>query len=198
MFSSRENTSNIDQYLRFTSQTFSAMSSMMSLMQQQNNTIQTMLTNNTNSSYRNNIDQTTRSSRISNRLSRPRVTRRESLFNNSTSYSASRIGSRQNSAPMYSWPNAVSDALSLLSFENSTSSFPISNGATAVQIAEGTRRLRYSSIEDPINETCPITREPFQENDILQIRNCGHIFTEPDARGGLGHTQCVQFARVLL
>jgi hypothetical protein len=48
---------------------------------------------------------------------------------------------------------------------------------TTEQITNGTRRLLYSNIEEPLNVCCPITLERFEsDNEVLQILGCSHIF----------------------
>ncbi len=48
---------------------------------------------------------------------------------------------------------------------------------TAEQITNGTRRLLYSNIDEPLNLSCPITLERFESNtEVLQILGCNHIF----------------------
>lgn len=49
---------------------------------------------------------------------------------------------------------------------------------TRVQIENATRVLQFSEIENPINNSCPITLERFEQNStVSQILHCGHIFT---------------------
>jgi len=48
---------------------------------------------------------------------------------------------------------------------------------TTEQITNGTRRLLYSNIEEPLNVICPITLERFEtDTEVLQILGCNHIF----------------------
>jgi hypothetical protein len=45
------------------------------------------------------------------------------------------------------------------------------------QINNGTREVLFSSIQNPLNISCPITLETFDGNDtITQILGCGHLF----------------------
>lgn len=45
------------------------------------------------------------------------------------------------------------------------------------QIREATTECNFGSITNPINTTCPITSETFQEQtQVLKIDHCGHIF----------------------
>lgn len=60
----------------------------------------------------------------------------------------------------------------LSSFFTNVDIFP-----TQQQIEYSTRNVRYGNIENPTNETCPITLERFQPDDIVtQIHYCGHLF----------------------
>jgi hypothetical protein len=54
-----------------------------------------------------------------------------------------------------------------------------SRGATSEEIENSSRLVRYNQIISPITDTCPISLERFQDNDMVrQINYCGHIFTE--------------------
>ena len=45
------------------------------------------------------------------------------------------------------------------------------------QIENATSTLLYREIENPLNQSCPISLEPFHENDpVTLIKYCGHIF----------------------
>jgi hypothetical protein len=45
------------------------------------------------------------------------------------------------------------------------------------QIETATESVHFQDISDPINTNCPITMEPFSQNQIVtRIRHCGHIF----------------------
>jgi len=49
---------------------------------------------------------------------------------------------------------------------------------TRTQIENSTRILQFTEIINPINSSCPITLERFDENsNVTQILQCGHIFT---------------------
>jgi hypothetical protein len=49
---------------------------------------------------------------------------------------------------------------------------------TRNQIENSTRIVQFSEIRTPINSSCPITLERFDENSsVTQILHCGHIFT---------------------
>jgi hypothetical protein len=48
---------------------------------------------------------------------------------------------------------------------------------TREQILNATREIQFGEIENPINTTCPISLETFQESDIVtQILHCVHNF----------------------
>jgi hypothetical protein len=60
---------------------------------------------------------------------------------------------------------------------------PVPVFPSPAQIREGIRDVTFSSIENPINDTCPILLSPFQPSDLVtQIRGCGHIFGQPPIR----------------
>lgn len=48
---------------------------------------------------------------------------------------------------------------------------------TAQQIAQATRIVQYGTINNPLNEACPISLERFRNEDLItQINHCGHLF----------------------
>jgi hypothetical protein len=52
---------------------------------------------------------------------------------------------------------------------------------TNAQIQNATRETRYRDIVNPSNETCPISLERFEPNDLVtQIIHCGHIFCQTE------------------
>jgi hypothetical protein len=64
-------------------------------------------------------------------------------------------------------------------FQNPISMFhdPVPVFPSTAQIREGTRNVTFSSLENPVNETCPISLNDFQPLELVtQIRGCGHIF----------------------
>ena len=69
---------------------------------------------------------------------------------------------------------------------NFTSAFqrflePVDVFPTQTQIETATRRARYCDIVSPINRSCPISLENFNDTDIVSvIRYCGHIFHTED------------------
>jgi len=55
---------------------------------------------------------------------------------------------------------------------------PIEIYPTSAQIEAATRVARYGDIDSPLNTSCPITLENFNENDrVLIIRHCNHVFS---------------------
>lgn len=54
---------------------------------------------------------------------------------------------------------------------------PVLIRPTPYQIENSTNIIRFGDIQNPINTTCPITREVFDSNDqVTQIIHCSHIF----------------------
>lgn len=60
------------------------------------------------------------------------------------------------------------------------------------QINNGTRRVLYSNIENPLNSSCPITLENFNNDDnVTQILGCGHIFNHDSLNSWFrNHVRC--------
>jgi hypothetical protein len=58
---------------------------------------------------------------------------------------------------------------------------PIDIFPTQTQIEAATRTVRYGDIISPINRSCPISLENFDDSDIVTIiRFCGHIFNREE------------------
>jgi hypothetical protein len=58
---------------------------------------------------------------------------------------------------------------------------PIVIYPTASQIEIATRRVLYRDIVTPINNSCPISMDNFNDNEIVTIiRHCGHIFNSDE------------------
>jgi hypothetical protein len=54
---------------------------------------------------------------------------------------------------------------------------PVTIFPTPTQVELATRIVRFSEIIEPINNSCPISLDVFNENDVVSvIRYCGHIF----------------------
>jgi hypothetical protein len=75
----------------------------------------------------------------------------------------------------------------LLSFYDTVPVYPSRD-----QINNGTRRVLYSNIENPLNSSCPITLENFENNDhVTQILGCGHIFNHESLNSWFrNHVRC--------
>lgn len=65
-------------------------------------------------------------------------------------------------------------------FANLISTFlstPVAVRPTEAQIANASKLIKYSEIEDPIASSCAISLEPFNQNDMVrQINHCKHLF----------------------
>jgi hypothetical protein len=72
--------------------------------------------------------------------------------------------------------NSVNDIINLLN------SYSMSSNLSNDEIIQrATRLLRYSEIENPINDRCPISHELFLPDDeVLQIIPCGHVFNNSE------------------
>ena len=58
---------------------------------------------------------------------------------------------------------------------------PVPVVPTPEQVRAATEELRFSSIENPLNDRCPINQQPFEpDSQVARIRRCGHI-CEPSA-----------------
>lgn len=75
----------------------------------------------------------------------------------------------------------------LLSFYDNVPVYPSRD-----QINNGTRRVLYSNIENPLNSNCPITLENFDDADnVTQILGCGHIFNHESLTSWFrNHVRC--------
>jgi hypothetical protein len=52
--------------------------------------------------------------------------------------------------------------------------------ASANQINAAIERIQYGDIENPLNHSCPISHNDFNDNDmVIILKGCRHIFTEP-------------------
>ena len=61
---------------------------------------------------------------------------------------------------------------------------------TASQIETATRRVLYRDIAAPINSSCPISMDTFNDNETVTIiRHCGHIFNS-DELATWFHSNC--------
>ena len=102
--------------------------------------------------------------------------RRPTRFN--TTIPNSRINYRGNTYRENMTRNTRPDFLSRLldGFLQPVVVFP-----TQSQIETATRITRYADITTPLNRSCPISLENFNENDMVtMIRFCGHIFNSDE------------------
>jgi hypothetical protein len=54
---------------------------------------------------------------------------------------------------------------------------PVEVFPTPYQVERATRQIRYGDIENPLNSSCPISLERFDNDDTVTIiRYCNHIF----------------------
>lgn len=66
----------------------------------------------------------------------------------------------------------INSFMNMMDFQSNVPIIP-----TREQIISATREIQFDEIENPINATCPISLETFQETDIVtQILYCGHNF----------------------
>jgi len=81
------------------------------------------------------------------------------------------INPRTNASPILS-NDFINSFMNLMDFQSNVPIIP-----TRQQIFTATREIQFGDIENPINTTCPISLETFQESDtITQILHCGHNF----------------------
>lgn len=60
---------------------------------------------------------------------------------------------------------------------------PVTVRPTVSQIHRATNVIPFSTIQNPINTTCPICHDSFNDNEfVMQIRHCRHIFNERTLR----------------
>jgi hypothetical protein len=56
---------------------------------------------------------------------------------------------------------------------------PVPVYPSPAQIQEGTVNLLFSSIENPMNDACPISLNAFHRDEVVtQIRGCAHVFNQ--------------------
>lgn len=116
-----------------------------------------------------------------------RVNLRRSIFDLERNY-VNYDNALRNRGPVntYTYVSFLTDFLS--NFPAQESSEPLSDE----QIANVTRHVRYSDITHPLNTTCPISLEEFNDNDFVTvIRPCCHIFKSEQLSVWLRtHTTC--------
>jgi hypothetical protein len=69
---------------------------------------------------------------------------------------------------------------------------PIEIHPTPAQIEDATRIIRFGDIINPLNDSCPISLNRFNENDFVSIiRHCNHIFNTSELNSWfLGSCKC--------
>lgn len=157
---------------------------------QQNNQILNILTNmlNTNNSRRNNRYQYNRNTNNNNTRNNRNVNTNTNINNNPNRVF---LNNRPYIIDSIHTQNIPRSYLPILSentpqqrtntselFNMFTNFFdPIVIHPTPSQIETATRRVRYCDIISPINRSCPISLENFNDSDMVTvIRFCGHIF----------------------
>jgi len=151
------------------------------------------LLNDTNSHIRNLLIQmlyTPQTSTITNRRNILRQNNRTNnyrenlrrVFLNNTPYTIDNVQRYNIPFPSFErnneWNNTTSTNISqiLQNFFQPIEVFP-----TQTQLEEATRTVRYRDIVSPMNRSCPISLENFDDNDIVTIiRFCGHIFNRDE------------------
>jgi len=151
------------------------------------------LLNDTNSHIRNLLIQmlyTPQTSTITNRRNILRQNNRTNnyrenlrrIFLNNTPYTIDNIQTYNIPSPRFErnneWNSTTNANISqiLQNFFQPIEVFP-----TQTQLEEATRTVRYRDIVSPINRSCPISLENFDDNDIVTIiRFCGHIFNRDE------------------
>jgi len=134
--------------------------------------------NNTNNSNSNNSNSNNSNSNNSN--SNNSIRRWQNTQNNSERIMGNNRPYVVDSIVEYTIPrtrrnNRISDELFDQIFNNFLQ--PVQIYPTQSQIEIATRRVRYCDISRPINTSCPISMEDFNDNDMVTvIRHCGHTF----------------------
>ena len=154
-----------------------------------NNQILNILTNmlNTNNSRRNNRYQYNRNTNTNrNNTNRNNTNRNNTntnrVFLNNRPYIIDNIHTQnipRTYLPILSENNPSQQRTRTSELFNMFTNFfdPIIIHPTPSQIETATRRVRYCDIVSPINRSCPISLENFNDNDMVTvIRFCGHIF----------------------
>lgn len=73
---------------------------------------------------------------------------------------------------------------------------PVAVAPSNEEIETATQTLSFSSIENPVNTTCPILLETFTpQSDVMMIRHCGHLFTPTCLRNWFRSSYCCPYCR---
>merc|ERR1711966_146911 len=164
------NDNNIESFVNFTENTNAIFSNIIQVINSQQNTYNTIFNNSYNRRYNDRNVYTrgyTRENNVNTNLSRNML--QQTLLRNLILRSASLANTENN-------------------IEN--------NIPTEEQIRNSTIRTTFQEIENPINTTCPISQNDFSNNDIvLQINNCGHIFSEQPLLQWFNRNHCCPMCR---
>ena len=80
-------------------------------------------------------------------------------------------------SPIPTQRSAFTEVDATITTEMDTFFSPVDICPTALQIETATINIFYRTITAPLNASCPISLEPFEENEIVtMIRFCNHIF----------------------
>ena len=91
---------------------------------------------------------------------------------------------RQNFPSTIRNPSVNNDMLNFI--QNFYSNVPVV--ATPAQIQSATRLTRFSDIINPLNNSCPITLEPFSNDaNVTEILGCNHLFNPEGLTSWLQH-----------
>jgi hypothetical protein len=90
-------------------------------------------------------------------------------------------------------PNQLVESLlsAIMNYQTTIDSSNEEQMLTNDEIITYIQSCEFKDIINPLNTICPITMEPFQMNTVvMKLRNCGHIFSEPELR------QWISFKRI--
>jgi hypothetical protein len=132
-----------------------------------------------------------------NFLNTYRMRQSRSRFNNHNIFNNLFGSDRNNQFLFYDYDNPINPNTYIQPTENSNSNSNINPNSnilnllnsflntnviirpTQQQINNASSIIRFGSIQTPSNESCPISLENFQPNDLVrQIHHCGHIFSQ--------------------
>jgi len=98
--------------------------------------------------------------------------------NNSNRYNNN--SNRQNNSIFYDYNNPINPTIYNENMTNLFQNFLNTSQLvcpTNEQIQNASRIIRYGNIENPLSQSCPISLEEFQENNMIrQLLHCGHLF----------------------
>ena len=87
---------------------------------------------------------------------------------------------RQNNSIFYDYNNPINPTIYNENMTNLFQNFLNTSQLvcpTNEQIQNASRIIRYGNIENPLSQSCPISLDEFQENNMVrQLLHCGHLF----------------------